>query len=144
MKQNLEFIHLNSAEEMLVTFPLIRQMYEKIDKETYFSHIKEMIARNDFKMIAVFEGARLVAACGYWIFLMLYCDRYMQISSLVVDEDKRSQGIGKKLMKHLEEIAKKEGCKKFVLDSYTENKRSHNLYFSQGFYIRGFHFMKDL
>ena len=35
-------------------------------------------------------------------------------------------------------------CEKIVLDSFTENKKSHTLYFKEDFHIRGFHFMKDL
>jgi hypothetical protein len=30
------------------------------------------------------------------------------------------------------------------LDSFIGNKKSHSLYFREGFFIRGFHFMKEL
>ncbi len=134
----------NNAEDMMVAYPLVKQMYKDMDLPTYKSYIEEMIETNNFKMIAAFDGDEIIGACGYWVFLMLYCGRYIQISNLVVDEKSRNLGVGKVMMNHIEELARKLECKKFVLDSYTENKKSHSLYFREGFYIRGFHFMKDL
>ena len=75
---------------------------------------------------------------------MLYCGRYLQISNLVVDKDFRSLGVGENILKYFEEKALKINCNKIVLDSYIENKKSHNLYYRLGFYVRGFHFMKDI
>lgn len=134
----------NNAEDMMVAYPLVKQMYKDMDLPTYKSYIEEMIKTNSFKMITAFDGDEIIGACGYWVFLMLYCGRYIQISNLVVDEKSRNLGVGKMMMNHIEELARKLECKKFVLDSYTENKKSHSLYFREGFYIRGFHFMKDL
>ncbi len=134
----------NNAEDMMVAYPLVKQMYKDMDLPTYKSYIEEMIKTNSFKMIAAFDGDEIIGACGYWVFLMLYCGRYIQISNLVVDEKSRNLGVGKIMMNHIEELGRKLECKKFVLDSYTENKKSHSLYFREGFYIRGFHFMKDL
>jgi ribosomal protein S18 acetylase RimI-like enzyme len=134
----------NNAEDMMVAYPLVKQMYKDMDLPTYKSYIEEMIKTNNFKMIAAFDGDEIIGACGYWVFLMLYCGRYIQISNLVVDEKSQNLGVGKIMMNHIEELGRKLECKKFVLDSYTENKKSHSLYFREGFYIRGFHFMKDL
>lgn len=135
---------LNSWEEMETAYPLVHQMYDQMDFDTYKSYVKEMIATNNYKMVAAFIGDKMIGVAGYWSFLMLYCGRYLQASNLVVDKDSRSRGIGKKILHYLEEKAKSLDCKKIVLDSYLENKKSHPLYFRQNFYIRGFHFMKDL
>jgi ribosomal protein S18 acetylase RimI-like enzyme len=135
---------LNTLDEMLSAYPLVHQMYDKMDFATYQNSISEMIRLNNFKMIAAFLDEKMVGACGYWIFLMLYCGRYIQASNLVVDSEMQSRGIGKKILEHLEIIGKNNACEKIVLDSYTENKRSHPLYFREGFHIRGFHFMKNL
>ena len=129
---------------MFEAFPLVSQMYENMSFETYRASVLEMIATNNFKMVAAFLDDKMVGVSGYWVFLMLYCGRYLQASNIVVDKNLRSKGIGKKIVNYLEEKAKKLNCEKIVLDSYTENKRSHPLYYREGFYIRGFHFMKDL
>jgi len=86
----------------------------------------------------------MVGVSGYFVLLMLYCGRYLQASNLVVDKNYRNKGVGRKIVRYLENKARQLNCHKFVLDSYTENKKSHSLYYSEGFYVRGFHFMKDL
>jgi len=135
---------LGSKDEMMSAFTLIHQMYEKISREEFSIALDEMISRNDYKIAAAFFGEKIVGISGYWISRMLYCGRYLQASNLVVDKELRKSGIGKKLLNYLEAKAKESGCQKMVLDSYVLNTKSHPLFFREGFYIRGFHFMKDL
>ncbi len=142
--KNLKIKDLNTIEEMASAFDLVSQMYSQMSFEDYISRLQEMIERNDFKMVAVYIDDEMVGVSGYWIFMMLYCGRYLQASNLIVSQNFRSQGVGKKILDYLEKKAKISGCQKVVLDSYVENKKSHPLYYREGFYIRGFHFMKDI
>ena len=135
---------LSDKKSMLEAYPLIQQMYQDMNFDKFASALDEMIARNNYQMVAVLNDNKIIAVSGYWISHMLYCGRYLQVSNLVVDKNIRSQGIGKKILNYLEDKARDLGCNKIVLDSYTENKKSHSLYFGADFYIRGFHFMKDL
>jgi len=140
----IEVREINDVNQMLDAFGVVNMMYKNMDYNHYKSVVLEMIKRNDYKMVGAYLEDKLVGVCGYWIFVMLYCNRYIQISNLVVDEKYRRLGIGKKILEKCEEIGRKNHCQKIVLDSYTQNKKSHALYFRQDFYIRGFHFMKDL
>ncbi len=142
--QTITIKNLDNIDDMMQAFSLVAQMYAKMDIESYRNNICEMQAMNNFKMIGAFYEGKLVGVSGYWVLRMLYCGRYLQASNLVVDEKMRGLGIGRIILRHLEQLARKLKCDKFVLDSYTENKKSHPLYFSEGFYVRGFHFMKDL
>lgn len=140
----LKIIDLTTKNEMLAAFPLVNLMYKKMTLSEFSSALDEMIALSNYKMVAVFSGEKMIGVSGYWIASMLYCGLYLQASNLVVADDFRSKGIGKKILNYLEEKARAVNCKKIVLDSYTENKQSHPLYFRENFYIRGFHFMKDV
>jgi len=135
---------LNQKDEMLQAFEIVKQRYENITLESFDQQISEMILMNDFKMIGAFLDEKIVGVTGYWVLRMLYCGRYIQLSSFIVDEEKRGLGIGKELMREVEKIGRKLNCEKVILDSFTENKKSHSLYYREGFCIRGFHFMKDL
>ena len=135
---------LNNLDEMMLAYSIIKQRYREITLDNFQSQISEMIAMNDFKMIGAFLNDEIIGIAGYWVLRMLYCGRYIQVSSFIVDEEKRGFGIGKKILREIEKIAKKLNCEKIVLDSFTENKKSHSLYFKEDFHIRGFHFMKDL
>lgn len=144
MSELITIKELNTHEEMLQGFAVIRQRYLGMSLETYSVQIAEMMKLNDFKMIGAFLGDEIVGISGYSLLHLLYCGRFLQISSFIVDENKRSLGVGKKILAKIEELGKKLKCDKIVLDSYIENKKSHPLYFREGFHIRGFHFMKDL
>lgn len=134
---------LKDLKAMESCHPLINQLYPKLTAKKYREALQEMLQK-DYKMIAVYHEDKILAVCGYYISYMFYCGRYLQFCNLIVDEKYRNLGIGKKIIKYLEKKAKTLKCNKMVLDSYTQNKRSHSLYFEQGFYIRGFHFMKDI
>ena len=136
--------NLDNVEEMLQAFPLTQQLYPAMNLATFRANISEMVAMNNFKMVAAFYNDKLVGVSGYWVSRMLYCGRYLQVSNFVVDKNIRSHGIGRKILHYLESLAHEFKCDKFVLDSYTENKKSHPFYFGEGFYVRGFHFMKDI
>ena len=135
---------LNTKAEMLQAYEIVKQRYQQLSLENFDSQISEMISMNDFKMVGAFLGDEIVGVCGYWVLRMLYCGRYIQLSSFIVDEEKRGAGIGKKILHEIENIGKELNCEKIILDSFTENKKSHSLYYKEDFYIRGFHFMKDL
>jgi len=135
---------LETKNSMMDAFLLIHQMYKKMDYKSFEIALDEMILNNNYKIVAGYIDNKMVAVSGYWISRMLYCGRYLQASNLVVDENFRGRGVGKKILNYLESKAYILGCDKMVLDSYTENKKSHSLYFNEDFYIRGFHFMKDL
>jgi GNAT superfamily N-acetyltransferase len=135
---------LETKNAMMDAFLLINQMYKKMDYQAFETALDEMILHNNYKMTAGYIDNKMIAVSGYWISRMLYCGRYLQVSNLVVDENFRGRGYGKKILNYLENKARNLSCDKMVLDSFTENKKSHSLYFNEDFYIRGFHFMKDL
>ena len=144
MALNLKFQHLISAEEMLAALPLVHQLYPEISAEEFPASLQEMIDCNDYKMLAIYHDQKLVAISGYWILRMLYCGKYLQISNLIVDKDYRNHGIGTAMLDYFEKYAKEQNCDKFVLDSNIANKKSHELFERQGFYVRGLHFMKNM
>ena len=68
----------------------------------------------------------------------------MYVDDLVADEKRRSQGIGKALMDHLQRLARGAGCENFNLDSGTQRQQAHRFYFREGMVITSFHFRKSL
>lgn len=145
---NITLIEISGIEEMFELFDLINQSHRHLTFDQYRKMITEIIAIGNYKMLVAKINdnniTRNIAVAGFMKMMMLYCGRYLQICNFVVDTDYRGIGIGEKMLKYLENKALELDCNKIVLDSYIENRRSHNLYYQQGYYIRGFHFMKDL
>lgn len=142
--ENFIIKELTTKEEIISAYPIINQIYSEMTLDQYHLYIDEMVARSDYKMIGAFLDNKLVGVSGYMILLMIYCGRYIQLSNLVVDKNYRGLKIGTKIIHHIENIGRQLECQKVILESYTENKKSHSLYFNEGFHIRGFHFMKSL
>jgi len=69
---------------------------------------------------------------------------YAYVDDLRVDEGMRGQGVGRKLMLALKELAKKEHCYKIVANSHRKRKAARGLYASMGFVPHGREFRLDL
>jgi GNAT superfamily N-acetyltransferase len=60
---------------------------------------------------------------------------YCEIVGLIVDETKRSHGIGKGLIKEAETWAKEKGIEEIVVRSNVKRERAHKFYLSTGYKI---------
>ncbi len=106
------------------------------------------------RMTAVFaSGARLAVAAegaevrGVAVWRLVentYEGRRLYVDDLVTDEARRSRGVGRALLAHLESKARALGCDVLALDSGTQRTRAHRFYFREGFHIPAFCFRKDL
>jgi N-acetylglutamate synthase-like GNAT family acetyltransferase len=59
--------------------------------------------------------------------------RFMEITGLVVDESRRSQGIGEQLLAFVRDIAKDQGLPRIVVRSNVLRTRTHGFYLRNGF-----------
>jgi GNAT superfamily N-acetyltransferase len=62
-----------------------------------------------------------------------YTSSFALIEYVVVDGEKRSQGIGRIMMEHCRKLAKEAGCYKIILTSDKRRKRAHKFYKLLGF-----------
>ena len=128
-------------------FPLILPLIEKhnagIAPEELWRRLEEMIPKG-YHCIAAFENHEVVGVAGYWLFSRFYSGLYMDVDNVVVDETRRSDGIGTAMMDWLEEHARALGCRSVMLDSYVTLARAHKFYFRRGYEILGYHFRKEL
>lgn len=132
-------------EEMLASYPLVELLYSgQLSLEEYSLRLDEMLAGGYKQIIVRNEMGELIAMCGYWIGTKLWCGKYVEMDNLIVKPEYRGSGLAVELFQRIEEIGKKAGCAKALLDTYVENFPSHNLYFKQKFFIRGYHFMKNI
>jgi ribosomal protein S18 acetylase RimI-like enzyme len=133
-----------SGDEIVDSYYLITQSYLDLTKEEYAVTVKEMMELSNFKMIGAFMDKKIIGISGYVISRMFYCAKFLRISNLIIDKEYRNKRIGTKMIYFLEEKARNNNCKHVILDSFIGNKKSHSLYFREDFFIRGFHFMKQL
>lgn len=144
MKEKLLIKNFQTKAEMELVFYFIKKLYPDMTNEVYLAHLDEMIRDPNFNMIGAYLNNKLVGLSSYWIQTRLYSGKNVEITNIVVDDNLRSLGVGSELVKYVQNKGKEQGCKKFILSSYTQNKKSHKFYFNEGFFIEGLHFMKDI
>lgn len=143
MKNKFQIIARDTLAEMLPTYSLLNQLYSDLTPARYEALLQETVPHN-YKQITVQDGEKIVGVCGYWIATKIWCGKYLELDNVVVDEDYRSQGIGKIMTDYLLEKAKKEQCNMLGLDVYTDNFKGVKFYMNQGYVPRGFHMINVL
>jgi GNAT superfamily N-acetyltransferase len=98
---------------------------------------------NDARMALAVEGETVLGLAVYRWHENTFDGMKFYIDDLVTDEACRSQGVGRALMVHLEQAARKLGAGGLVLDSGTQRTQAHKFYFREGFVIPAFNFKKS-
>lgn len=143
MKSKLVIREAKGLREMARLFPLVKQLNPGLKKRDYTTMLKDMLAHG-YRMAAVYDGKKCAGLSGFWISTKIYCGKYVELDNVVIDHNYRSQGIGKKLCDWIIAVARKEQCVTAMLDAYAENIPAHRFYYREGFYVRGFHFLKKI
>lgn len=88
---------------------------------------------NAVSVIAYVDGQPAGLANCFIGFSTFACKPLINIHDLVVHENFRGQGLSKKLMNKISEIAKEKQCCKITLEVLTGNKVAYQSYLSYGF-----------
>ena len=139
----MKTIELTTIEEMLAQFELMKHLYPNFTIEKYTAFLQEMIPHN-YTQIAVFNGEECLGLTGLWYGIKLWCGKYLEADNFIVHPDHRSKGIGKLLTDFINQKGIDLGCTMIVLDAFTGNFTAHRFYYNQGYFPRGFHFIKTL
>jgi len=120
---------LQTKDELLEAYSVMRELRPELDEGTYFSILDNHHGR--YKIIALYDEDQLMAVAGIEIQLNLYDLRHMRVHDLVTREGVRSRGYGKKLMDWIEVLSRKERCEWMVLSSGVKRTEAHSFYRSQ-------------
>ena len=99
---------------------------------------------NATTFLGIFSDEECAGVVGYWFSDFVYCGLHLYVDSFVIAEKFRSAGFGKKLLDHIEDVARRAGCSRVLLDAYLKNTRAHAFYQREGYEIIGYHFNKSL
>jgi GNAT superfamily N-acetyltransferase len=135
---------INSIPEMLKYISVIRELGGPgVTEEGYKKELEAMIPMG-YGQVGIFENNECIGLSGFWINTKLYSGKYLEMDNVVVLPAYRSRGIGKLLCDWCEQKAKENNCKVLMLDAYLENEKAHKFYEREGFFKRGYHFIKHI
>lgn len=140
----MEIVELNTEEEYRRAFPLMRQLRPHLTEEQFLEITGQMVW-DGYRLFAAQEGGEILALAGVAVCLNLYHGRHLWVYDLVTREDRRSTGIGKRLLEWLEELARSENCERIALCSGVQRTDAHRFYEEKMGYERASYlFLKKL
>jgi GNAT superfamily N-acetyltransferase len=128
-------------------FGLLKQLwsYKELDYEGMKKMLDHNLVAEDHFYIVAADGAQVVGFCSLSVKRNLWLQDFLgNVDEMVVDENYRGQGIGKKLMQRITEIAIENNCKQLELESSFHREKAHAFYEELGFEKRAFLFSKPL
>jgi len=122
--------------------PVHRQLRTALPAE-YEAKMKRVFAGGARMCVAV-DGKDVAGVSVYRMHENTFYGKQLYVDDLVTDERRRSSGVGRALLGHLEQKARAAGFDNLTLDSGTQRQQAHKFYFREGMAVTSFHFMKKL
>jgi GNAT superfamily N-acetyltransferase len=131
-------------EEILSTFPTMRQLRPHLEPENYLGVIKRLQAESNYTLVYLSVDKIIKAVMGFRASEALVCGPYLYVDDLVTDETARSKGYGKLLLDWAADHARQLGCLELHLDSGVQRHDAHRFYLRERFDIVFYHFRKRI
>jgi GNAT superfamily N-acetyltransferase len=96
------------------------------------------------RMCVAVDGSQVTGVAVYRMYENTASGNELYVDDLVTDEARRSQGVGRALLGHLERRARAARFDSLALDSGTHRQQAHKFYFREGMVVTSFHFAKKL
>lgn len=128
-------------------FALLEQLWpeRELDRDTMLGTFRECLESDSIYFACAFENGEPFAFVSIAYMLSLWSQGTVAyIGELVVDERRRSKGIGALMLEHACKEARARGCNQLVLDSAFHRKGAHRFYANRGFEERGVIFGKGI
>jgi ribosomal protein S18 acetylase RimI-like enzyme len=127
--------------------PLLKQLWpDKAINEAKLRRVFERCLESTIEAVYCAEAeGKVVGFCSATISNNYWQEGYIAyISTIVVDEKHRNQGIGKLLTERVCEFARSKGCGSVELDSAFHRAEAHRFYENLGFEKRAYTFSREL
>ena len=138
----LRIIECKDRDSIEATFSVMKQLRESITRDSYYETITRISDKNQYKLVAAFnDNHECLGVIGYnYDYRLSIGGKMIYVADMSVDKNKRSKGVGEKLMNHVKQEAISKKCKAIVLDSGIQRTQAHKFYLNQGFSITSFNF----
>jgi len=139
----LQIKKMELDEEIQSCFNVMSQLRPQIKENEFISRI-HLQMKSGYQLVAALSNGEVAAIAGFHLHENLAWNKYLYIEDLVVDENKRSSGFGKKLLSWLHNEAEKNKCVQLHLDSGIQRKNAHRFYEREGMTFTSHHYVSQL
>jgi GNAT superfamily N-acetyltransferase len=104
----------------------------------YYDELQQRLAKRDGRIVLAEAEGVVIAAMGFSIdedaaYVTDDVRRHGTVTDLVVAEDWRGRGVGRRLLEEAERLTRQAGCRRLVIGALVANKRAEKAYRSFGF-----------
>jgi GNAT superfamily N-acetyltransferase len=99
---------------------LLRQLWpgKELDRKRLLAVFNQMMFSDVYRMVCAENGGTVIGFCSTAILDNFWQEGpVLYITTMIVDEKHRGQGIGTALINEIEKIARERGCKRIELES---------------------------
>lgn len=129
-----------SDSEILVTYPVMKQLRPNIRRSAYLRLVKMQQAEYGFQIAMLTEEGRVTCVAGFRVCHSLGWGRYLYVDDLITAKNRRSKGDGKAMFNWLIKRAQRLRCSELRLDSAVTRHEAHRFYLRERMDIVCFHF----
>lgn len=138
--ENIE-IKLISTKNILSIIPLLKLLNKITPENLLIKRVLEMSKQN-YKCVGIYVKNELIGISGLWFLTRHYAGKTIEPDHVIIHNDFRNQGLGKKLFDWIEKYAQSIGYEASELNTYISNKKSHDFYENEGYKKLGYHYLK--
>lgn len=124
--------------------PLIQKLTNNKFSDAILKERFSEMASQNYECAVIYDNDKLIGVTGIWYSTRHYVGKSAEIDHVFIEENYRSQGLGKQFLKWIYEHIRSKGCEAAELNTYVQNYPSHKFYYNEGFEILGYHFLKKL
>jgi GNAT superfamily N-acetyltransferase len=128
MVDSLTIKELQSQNEILAAFPIMKQLRTHLDEKMYLDLVLDAKGEDSYRLFALIDEGEIVAVTGFKPMITLYYGRFVWVCDLVTDTTKRSKGYGEKLLAFVHEWALENNYTSVALSSGLQRTNAHRFY----------------
>jgi len=125
-------IRMIPIEDLFSIIPLLRVLNNTIPESLLLERLGEM-ADQGYQCAGLYDDGRLIGICGLWILTKYYVGKHIEPDNVVIQEEYRSRGLGKRLMAWVHEYGKLQGAIASELNCYLPNERGNAFWEKEGY-----------
>jgi GNAT superfamily N-acetyltransferase len=124
---------------------LVTQLGYPVSSEEMGDRLKTLRSRRDYRLfVAEIAGTVVGLVGGYLAYALEFTPPYGRLIGLVVEEQWRGRGIGRRLMSRIEGWMQAQGAVQLLITSGKQRTRAHEFYKQLGYVETGLRFYKQL
>ncbi|MFD1515039.1 GNAT family N-acetyltransferase [Halomarina rubra] len=120
---------LASTEERDGALSVMQELFPSLDAERF----REFFTDDDYRLFALVDDGRPVALTGVSVQRVMHHERHVWVHDLVVTESRRGEGLGRRLLDHVESWGRDHDCESVALATGADRDIARLFYEEQGY-----------